>query len=380
MPLQTAEDFEGTTRFEVRRRLGAGGFGIVYEVMDQDRGEVVALKTLRQMAPRALWRFKNEFRALADVSHPNLVSLYEMLSEDGQWFFTMELVPGVDFLSHARWVAAPQREWLSDDLSLPTLDVPRSAVRHAKTPLIGPASREPALQPGPDATAMDRLRDALPQLVEGIAAIHDVGMLHRDVKPSNVLVTSAGRVVLLDFGLVRGLEREVTQTGEAVGTPAYMAPEQAAAGPVSAASDWYSVGVMLHEALFGCLPFAGSAAAVMRQKQDEEPRLAAGAPEDLGALCRDLLRRDPSKRPGSAEILDRLHRRGAGRRTSRSSSAVTATTTPFVGREAAPRRAARGLRGVSGRSNGDGRRPWRLRHGQDGPGPSVPGRSAGAGW
>ena len=337
MPLRTTEDFEGTSRFEVRRRLGAGGFGIVYEVMDRHRGGVVALKTLRQMAPRALYRFKNEFRSLADVSHPNLVSLYELLSEDDQWFFTMELVPGEDFLSHARGAVAWGTAWPLDDFSSPTSDSLARAMSGGASGA-GPAPTAATLLAGGGADVVDRVRAALPQLVEGIAAIHAARMLHRDVKPSNVLVTPAGRVVLLDFGLIRGPEREVTQTGEAVGTPAYMAPEQAAAGPVSEASDWYSVGVMLYEALYGCLPFAGTFADLIRRKQEEEaappPGLAAGVPGDLGALCRDLLRRDPSERPGVAEILQRLSTRDARPRKKRPAPAATAAPgAPFVGRE-----------------------------------------------
>ncbi len=336
MPLRTAEDFEGTSRFEVRRRLGAGGFGIVYEVLDRDRAAIVALKTLRQMAPRALYRFKNEFRALADVSHPNLVSLYELLSEEDQWFFTMELIPGVDFLSHARGEAAWGTAWPLDDFSSPTSDSLAMAASRGASAVEGAAAAAAPLASG-GAEAVDRVRAALPQLVEGIGAIHSAGMLHRDVKPSNVLVTPAGRVVLLDFGLVRGLVREVTQTGEAVGTPAYMAPEQAAAGAVSAASDWYSVGVMLYEALYGCLPFAGTVADLIRRKQQEEaappPRLAAGIPDDLGALCRDLLRRNPSARPGVAEILARLSSRDARPGKRRKGRPATAPGAPFVGRE-----------------------------------------------
>ncbi len=378
MPLPSAEDFEGTRRFEVRRRLGAGGFGIVYEVLDQDRGAVVALKTLRQMAPRALYRFKNEFRALADVSHPNLVTLYELLSEDGQWFFTMELVSGVDFLSHARGETAWGTGWSRDDFSSPTSDSLAASRSASGAGLVTPAAGAPLAAAG---AALDRVRAALPQLVEGIGAIHTAGMLHRDIKPSNVLVTPAGRVVLLDFGLVRGLERDITQTGEAVGTPAYMAPEQAAAGPVSAASDWYSVGVMLYEALFGCLPFTGTFADLVRRKQEEEaappPGLAAGIPDDLGALCRDLLRREPSARPGVAEILDRLSRRDAGPRKKRARATGDGARRAVRRARAASRRSPRGLRGLAPRAGGDGGRPWRLGHGQDGARTEVRGRGAG---
>ena len=99
-------DFEGTDRFEVRRLIGTGTYGRVYEALDRERGSVVALKVLRYLTAEALYRFKNEFRALAEVSHPNLVSLYELIEDKGQWFFTMELVDGVDFLTYVRGVDA----------------------------------------------------------------------------------------------------------------------------------------------------------------------------------------------------------------------------------------------------------------------------------
>ncbi len=101
-PENVADTFEGTDRFEIRRRLGAGSFGTVYEVFDRQRGAAVALKVLRETDPMAIFRFKKEFRALADLRHRNLVELYELMSEGDRWFFTMELVDGVHFLSHVR--------------------------------------------------------------------------------------------------------------------------------------------------------------------------------------------------------------------------------------------------------------------------------------
>ncbi|MCW5837260.1 MAG: protein kinase, partial [Labilithrix sp.] len=98
------DPFEGTRRFAVIRRLGAGGAGVVYEAHDRELGSRVALKRLKRLSADAILRFKSEFRAIEDVEHPNLVGLGELFEEDGQWFFTMELVDGADFFS---WVRAP---------------------------------------------------------------------------------------------------------------------------------------------------------------------------------------------------------------------------------------------------------------------------------
>ena len=101
------QTFKGTERFLIQHQLGAGAFGTVYQAYDREKNTVVALKVLRQTDPNALYRFKKEFRALVDVTHPNLVALYELMSTGNIWFFTMELVKGVNFLTYVREGASP---------------------------------------------------------------------------------------------------------------------------------------------------------------------------------------------------------------------------------------------------------------------------------
>ena len=274
----------GTGRFLIQQKLGSGAFGDVFRAWDQKLEATVALKTLHRADPAAIYHFKNEFRSLADVTHPNLVQLYELQSEDQRWFFTMELVEGLDFIEYAGTTGVE----LSDTTQVHPLPVP--VVRHDFV----------------------RLRAALRQLAEGLCALHRAGKLHCDIKPTNLRVTADGRLVLLDFGLVYDLRSPMFQTmvGEVRGTPAYMSPEQAVGRDVAEASDWYAVGGVLYEALTGELPFSGSALEVLKLKQVADgpsPRKAVPyLPDDLVELCESLLAREPSKRPTGEQILERL--------------------------------------------------------------------------
>jgi hypothetical protein len=322
-------DFIGTERFEIHRRIGAGGMGVVYQAYDRKRHAMVALKTLRNRDAAALFRLKQEFRGLADISHHNLATLHELVSSDDQWFFTMELVEGEDFLGFVRG-DEPSSSPVADTLSIGPEDEGPTAIGGAA--------------PGPRGLAPDRverLRSALRQLADGVHALHAAGKLHRDIKPSNVLVTPTGRVVLLDFGLVTELASagDHTSTRSLVGTASYMSPEQGASRPLTPASDWYSVGIMVYEALTGCVPFEGPPLLVLMAKQEREPlpprELVPEVPDDLDALCQALLRRDPRDRPAGAEILRRLGQpvpRPAGRERPAGPGGR-----PFLGRQVALR-------------------------------------------
>jgi hypothetical protein len=287
------QEFAGTERFQLVRRIGSGGVGVVYEAFDKEQGGVVALKTLRTLSADAILRFKQEFRALQDIQHPHLVALGEMIEERGHWFFTMEMVRGVHFL---RWT----RPHLGEELE-PTV------TRELSQPPGTPTGAAPPIADGH--FDEERLRKALGQLARGLGKLHAHKKVHRDIKTSNVLVTFDGRVVVLDFGLVA--EASAPSDDGLVGTVSHMAPEQAAGEPVGPEADWYSVGVVLYQALTGRSPFAGAPPEVLVQKQLDDPpspqTLVPSVPADLDALCMDLLSRSPAKRPGAAEILRRLH-------------------------------------------------------------------------
>ncbi len=278
-------------RYTIERELGTGGMGTVYQVHDAKRRETVALKTLRWVDPAAIYRFKQEFRALADVSHGNLVQLHELVAQGDVWFFTMELVAGETFVRYVRpgYERVPPRDEGAGA-------GPGGAAATGEH-YVGPRAERGTLD-------LPRLRDALRQLIQGVAALHAAGIVHRDLKPSNVLVTSSGRVVVLDFGLATEAapSTKVPTVQEGIwGTVEYMAPEQCMGERCTPASDWYAVGALLYEALAGRLPFSSEGVKLLLEKLECEPPrpdvLAPDAPPDLVELCVALMTRDPSARP-----------------------------------------------------------------------------------
>ncbi|MFO0747900.1 MAG: serine/threonine-protein kinase [Myxococcota bacterium] len=371
----------GHPRFELRQALGEGGFGVVWQAWDRQHEQMVALKVLHRRDASALRRFKTEFRALANLSHEHLVSLFELHQDESRWFFTMELVDGVSFndwvapavrtlgrtpsialTRPARPTAISRRHLRASSGSAsglepastraapvedPQLEAARLAdraralgaaatspdpaqipTRHGpKTPLADPDPFFGIEAPDDDTRALwdatrpragfgagppldvARVRAAFRQLVEALAWLHSSGHLHRDVKPSNVLVTRSGELKVLDFGLVtRFWTHDLGAPDPLIGTPVYMAPEVCAGLSASPASDWYSVGVMLYWVLTGYLPFSGpdlQTVVLAKQGLDARPpsEVVSGVPDELDRLCRRLLARNPLERPDAAELL-----------------------------------------------------------------------------
>jgi len=251
--------------YVIERRIGSGGMGVVYEGVDVERHRRVAIKQLPEVDADALLRFKGEFRVVADLSHPNLVTLYELISVDGSWMIVMELVRG-DSL-RAFLTRAGEGRW-------------------------------------------DHTRRVFAKLARAVAALHEARVLHLDIKPANVMVEPSGRVVLLDFGLAQVVPRapSTERARRVAGTAEYLAPEQARGESPRPASDWYAFGVVLYEMLTGQLPFDGpNAKAIFQAKiaADGPPpsRIDPYIPADLDRLCQQLLARSPIERPTADAVL-----------------------------------------------------------------------------
>ena len=212
-------------RYRVLSQLGAGGMGHVYRVYDPVNDRELALKELKFDYPRALHYFKREFRAVASLSHPHLVSLHDLYHEDDRYFYTMELVEGRDIYHFVN-----QHNHIVRDLKLLC-----------------------------DSARLERVFQCLTQLLQALDYLHSQGRIHRDIKPANILVDHRGKLRLVDFGLSRKkYGGEGQSLSQVFGTSTYFSPEQSLSSRVTSATDIYAAGVVLYELLVGVTPFEGT--------------------------------------------------------------------------------------------------------------------------
>jgi eukaryotic-like serine/threonine-protein kinase len=293
-------------RYRLDEVIGRGGMSTVYRGTDTSLDRVVAVKValdpLVEESPIYLARFTQEAKSAASIGHPGVVTVYDAGADGPTRFIVMEFVPGKS---------------LADILK-----------------------EERPLEPA-------RAADIAAQVADALAAAHAAGIIHRDIKPGNIMVEPNGSVKVLDFGIARAVDGgSLTQTATVLGTSAYMSPEQALGQPVDARSDIYSLGCVLYEMLTGEPPFiADVAAAVMHQHVRVAPKPAIernpAIPPDLNALVMQMLAKQPQDRPQTAaEVRDRLRQEianpGGGDALTTLAMAAALPTAATVPIEAAP--------------------------------------------
>ena len=253
-------------RYQLANRIAIGGMGEVWQATDLVIGRTVAIKILKDEYlgdPGFLERFRAEARHAALVNHEGIANVFDYGEEDGSAYLVMELVPG---------------EALSTILE-----------------------REKVL-------ATDRVLDIVAQTASALHAAHAAGLVHRDIKPGNLLITPDGRVKITDFGIARIADQvPLTATGQVMGTVQYLSPEQASGRQASPTTDIYSLGIVAYEALAGRRPFGGESqvAIAMAQINDTAPDLPATVSEPVRNLVYACIAKNPSDRPASAAHLAR---------------------------------------------------------------------------
>ena len=299
--------------FEIVREIGRGGMGVVYEAIQLSLGRTVALKVLLSGATpeqRDIERFQREAQGAAQLDHPNIVPIYAQGEHVGTYYYAMQYIDGRSLdkvITDTRGVdfsTATPREFVT------TLTADTGAALHLEGAEPAERAEEGAPEVSPARTTdLDRryFRTVARMVAEASEALeyaHGEGVIHRDIKPHNLMLTSEGRLMITDFGLARFLDQPgVTVSGEMMGTPVYMSPEQVAAQRVDVdhRTDIYSLGVTLYEMLTLRVPFEGhTREAVLRQILVKEPRAPRRVnrriPKDLETICLKAMEKDPDKR------------------------------------------------------------------------------------
>ena len=284
----------GLVDYEILERIGRGGMGVVYKARQLSLDRVVALKMIGMgelASPPAMARFRREAEAAAKLDHPNIVPIYEVGEHGANPFLVMRLVEGASLAQKLR--------------------------ESASSVWYDPTQRERATRESRRQLKIARL---LAVVARAVDYAHERGVLHRDLKPSNILLDRDENPHVTDFGVAKLLDEEtaLTPTAELLGTPSYMAPEQAAGKPVSRAADVYSLGAILYELLTGRPAFEGKRPIeILRRVMEQEPThpglLNELVDRDLAIICLKCLDKDPERRYGTAlefaEDLERWQRR-----------------------------------------------------------------------
>lgn len=312
--------------YEIVRELGRGGMGVVYLAKQKSLGRAVAVKVLRPgevMFGRLVKRFLEEARHLAQLRHPNIVSIHEVGQAGGEPYFTMDFVEGAPLSamlasgsSHGSSGQTNGTSALADSAGRDGVE-DRSGLLRAVTGQSHKAAQRPSGSAGQWHTDIGQRQTArqklsptqalaiLKQAAAGVQHAHEHGIIHRDLKPANILVDGSGHAYVTDFGLARdmGQDSKLTRSGEVMGTPAYMAPEQVRGQKelIGEATDVHALGVILYEMLTGQLPYGGGAPAdvIVRLMSDEPtpPRkLDRRIPRDLETICLKAMAKSPDRR------------------------------------------------------------------------------------